>query len=154
MSDNDMAHTGGRGPQQAILAKWITKPLKVLVKPTGAIHGHEIECELEPGDNASRPYVTKDTIRLTKDEGPFRVQFLLDDLEWDEDNPFNTTRAAGCPPAGAKTNDDEQIFLQPANGKSLTVLNLNDGDACKIRFRMNFADGTYCDPIMDNGGRS
>jgi len=154
MSEDDVKGRG-RGPTPAVaMGKRITKPIKVLVTPNGGSNGKQIDCDLAPGDNASRPYVTKDKVTLTKDEGPFRIEFELDGLYWDEDNPFNTSRAAGCPPGNKKTNDNEQIFLQPANGRSLVVLNLNDGDACRIQFRMNFADGTYCDPILENGGRT
>jgi hypothetical protein len=145
---------GGHGPQPVVpMGKWITKPIKIKVKKKGVVSGKEIECDILPDDPGSNGYVTGNKIKLPKDDGPFRIQFKLDGLEWDEDNPFNTSRN-GCPPAGGKTNDDAQIFLQPATQNSLTILNLNDGDECQIHYRMNFADGTYCDPIMDNGGRT
>ena len=157
MDDEDHGQSGARGPKPQIAAgKWITKPIKVIVTPTGGGHGNQIDCDLTPGDHASAPYVpTTDKISLPQNDGPFRIEFeLAGNLEWDEDNPFNTSRAAGCPLASKKTNDNEQIFLQPADKSTLTVLNLNDGNAAKIQFRMNFSDGTYCDPILENGGRT
>lgn len=147
----------GNGPSPAAaMGKWITKPIKVVVTPNGTVHGNQIDCDLSPGDHASRPYVpTTDSIRLPQNDGPFRIEFeLAGGLEWDPDNPFNTSRAAGCPAGSKRTNDNEQIFLQPADPSTLTILNLNDGDAARIQFRMNFANGTYCDPIMENGGRT
>jgi hypothetical protein len=157
MSTNHPGEGSEHGPQPAVaMGKWITKPIKVIVTPKAGGNANQIDCDLTPGDHASAPYVPDtDTIKLPVNEGPFRIQFeLAGGLEWNEDNPFNTSRAAGCPPGNKKANDDEQIFRQPADKTTLTVLNLNDGNPIRIQFRMNFANGTYCDPIMDNSGRT
>jgi hypothetical protein len=140
----------GHSEHQGLANKDNATAVKVHVRKTGE-NGHQIQCEILP-DPGSEGYVSNNEINLTPNGGPFRIQFRLEDpLDWDTAEPINTSQA-GCP--GKHTNDDQQIFLQSPNGKFLTILNLNGGDPCTIHYRMNFADGTYCDPIMNNGGTS
>jgi hypothetical protein len=145
MSEQGLMHSAAAGKPTA-------KAIKVKVTKTGG-SGNNIDCTIEPADPGSGPYVSGNRIGLPKNDGPFRIEFTLTNLEWDPDNPF-TTRANNCPPVGAKANYDEQIFLQSPKDKSLTIVNLNAFDPCEVHYRMNFSDGTSCDPIMDNGGNT
>lgn len=153
---DDDRHTPALSEQglkhSAAVGKPTAKLIKVKVTKTGG-SGNNVDCTIEPDDPGSGPYVSGNKIGLPNNNGPFRIQFRLTNVDWDPNNPF-TTRVNNCPSPGAKTNYDEQIFLQSPNGKSLTILNLNGLDPCEIHYRMNFSDGTSCDPIMDNGGNT
>ena len=126
--------------------------IDVLVAKTGTgSHPNEITCSIT-GKPGSEHYVTGNKISLPSFAGPFEIKFqLAGDLDWQDHDAFNTQKG-NCPPRGTHCKD--QIWLQPPNGKELSILNLNGGQKCKVHYRMNFADGTYCDPIMDNGGNS
>jgi hypothetical protein len=140
----------GHGNTQTLAGKDNASPIKVHVHKVSQT-GQKVECQILP-DAGYEHYVSNNEINLTENGGPFRIEFRLEDpLEWDGADPMNTSQA-GCP--GKHTNDDQQIFLQSPNGKFLTILNLNGGDPCTIHYRMNFLDGSYCDPIMNNGGTS
>ena len=126
--------------------------IEVLVTKTGdGQKPNEILCSITP-KRGSEHYVNNNTITLPGYGGPFEVIFdLVEPLEWQESDPFDSQKGT-CPPRGGSCTD--QIWLQPPNGSSLSVLNLNGGSPCEVHYRMNFADGTWCDPIMDNGGNS
>lgn len=128
-----------------------TTMIKALVREVDRT-GDEIICEILPDGGSSATYVRNNLITLPAGEGPFRIRFRLEGLAWDPDHPIAT--AKGKCPAGKKANENEQIFFQLPNDRDLTIINLNAGDACQVHYRMNFDDGTYCDPIMDNGGNS
>ena len=125
--------------------------IKVAVKKKPGSPGTgEIQCTIKP-ESGSNPYVADNVINLPENGGAFRIQFRLEGLDWNHNEPFYSSQA-GCP--DHKTNDDTQIFLQAPNGKFLTILNLNGGAACQIHYRMNFTGGIWCDPILNNGGNT
>lgn len=126
--------------------------IEVWVKKTGdGKKPNEIICSITP-KAGSEHYVSNDTITLPSFTGPFQITFdVVEPLEWQDHDPFNTEKG-NCPARGGTCKD--QIWLQPADGSELSVLNLNSGQKCKVHYRMNFADGTWCDPVMDNGGNS
>jgi hypothetical protein len=125
------------------------KTIAVVVKEVSR-SGHNVTCSIQPDNGASAPYVSNDTITLPEREGPFRIRFRLDGLDWDSAEPM-ATRRGGCP-QGKKGNDNEQIFLQPPVKREMTIVNLNAGEPCTIHYRMNFTNDDYCDPIMINRG--
>lgn len=126
--------------------------IKVWVEKTGAgPEPNEILCSITPKPG-SEHYVSHDKIELPSYGGPFAIEFeLRPPLDWQAADPFDTHKGS-CPPRGDNCND--QIWQQSPSGKNLTILNLNGGSKCEIHYRMNFSDGSWCDPIIDNGGNS
>jgi hypothetical protein len=114
-------------------------------------NGKEYECDILPDDHQSGPYVSNNVITLPNKGGPFRIKYRLVNLDWNTADPF-WSKKSGCP--NGKGNDEEQIFLQPPNGREMAILDLNEGDKCQIHYRMNFQGGYFCDPIVDNGGNN
>lgn len=131
-------------PNAGLIQVWVTKT------GTGP-QQNEIQCSVTPKPG-SEHYVNGNRIGLPSYGGPFAVEFeLKSPLDWQATDPFDTQKGT-CPQRGTNCND--QIWLQPPNGRKLTILNLNGGSRCEVHYRMNFADGSWCDPIMDNGGNS
>ena len=112
---------------------------------------NEVLCSITPKPGSVH-HVSKNKISLPSYGGPFQIKFeLKSPLDWETSDPFDTQEGT-CPERGSHCND--QIWMQSPNGKTLSILNLNGGSRSEIHYRMNFANGTWCDPIMDNGGNS
>lgn len=128
----------------SLIEVWVTKE-------SAGSKPNEIICSITPKPG-SEHYVADDEINLPSYGGPFQVTFeLKPPLNWQASDPFDTQKGT-CPARGGNCSD--QIWQQPPNGKTLSILNLNGGSRCDVHYRMNFDDGTWCDPVMNNGGNS
>jgi len=125
--------------------------VKIRVEPDGGPKGKDQKCHIKDDGGTHPSAKVKDNkITLDAKAGPFIIEFkLTGNLDWAEKNPF-LVKKGECP--GEGEFEREQIWIQPPDGKKLTVLDLNSGKGCELHYRMNFADGTSCDPIIENGG--
>lgn len=110
-----------------------------------------IKCELKELRTSGKGGLQSDKIVLDPGEGPFCIELKLDgSLDWDQAEPLWIQEGA-CP--GSNQIASQQIWLdRKPNGKTITLLNMNVGNPCELHYRMNFSEGYYCDPIMQNGG--
>jgi hypothetical protein len=123
-------------------------PKQPLPPPSGK--ATEIECVLKPLGNATHGRLKPDgKIQLDSGFGPFCIQFTANGLDWADSEPF-WIRQDQCP---KNAHVAAPIWIEEkANGKTITLLNMNVGDACELHYRMNFKGDFYCDPVMENGG--
>jgi hypothetical protein len=121
------------------------------VSPNGPPDGNgERQCTLTQRSAGPHGRLNGQDVELDPTYGPFLIKFELDNsLDWDSNNPF-WIRRGSCP--GSKYVDHKQIWSGGAKGKVVTIMDMNVDAPCTLRYRMNFDDGTYCDPIIENGG--
>lgn len=116
--------------------------IDVSVKPTGvAVNGNEVECDLKGAE------VTDDAIFLPQ-SGDYDINFKLDAAgaaSWDTNDPF-CAKNGKCPPPKAAAHG--QVTLKSVSAKTLTVTAKAPGQRNVVHYRLNFADGTTCDPII------
>lgn len=126
--------------------------IKVKVKPSGTIPPTgEVPCDIkDAGSSGGR--VEGNKIKLDDGEGPFCIQFVLDnDLEWATNGDPIWIQKDACPQDACSVPDQIWVDKTPKNG-ILTIMNMNVGDRCELHYRLNFTDGRFCDPIIENGG--
>ena len=127
--------------------------IKVRVTPRGAIPPTgEVVCDITLVGNAGGGHVANNTITLDPDEGPFALQFDLDHrLDWAAQGDLIWLQENECPEDACPV--PSTIWLsQTQNNHVLTIMNMNVGAACDLHYRLNFTDGRYCDPVIENGG--
>lgn len=125
--------------------------IKVKVTPIGPIPPTgEVPCDITPIGTPGGGSVQNNKIKLDATEGPFCIQFDLDNrLAWDADPIW--FRKNSCP--NNSSSKPGQIWVDDTpEGSVLTVMNMNVGAPCELHYRMNFTGGRSCDPIMENGG--
>lgn len=125
--------------------------IKVKVTPRGAIPPTgEVACDIDPNGPVGGGKVQNNKISLDAGEGPFCIQFKLDNsLDWDADPIW--VQLNTCPTGQCSEPDQVWVDKTPEN-RVLTIMNMNVGGACELHYRLNFTGGRFCDPIMDNGG--
>ena len=128
--------------------------LKVRVTPVGEIPDTgPVECDITSPGGGNGWKVEDNEIHLEKAEGPFCIQFDLDnDLDWDVDDPIWIQEDI-CPEGACPRPDQIWIFKNPRR-ELLTIMDMNVGDGCRFKYRLNFTDGRYCDPVIENGGNN
>lgn len=117
---------------------------KGLPKPDG-----ERDCILTQRSAGPNGKLVGQDIRLDGTFGPFLITFELDNLDWHAEEPF-WIKQGGCP--SSSHVDKKQIWVGDAKAKSVTIMDMNVDQPCKLKYRMNFSDGTWCDPVIENGG--
>ena len=125
--------------------------IKVKVTPSGTIPPTgEVPCDVTAIGNPGGGSVQNNKIKLDPTEGPFCIQFDLDNrLDWDADPIW--IKKNNCPNNASSEPDQIWVDNTPDNGV-LTIMNMNVGGPCELHYRLNFTGGRYCDPIMENGG--
>jgi hypothetical protein len=139
------------------VARKSVEDLTILVRPANALPhppptaDTAIDCTLQEIGSNPHGRLDGDIIELDAGEGPFCIKFrLAGGLNWREGDPFWIIKN-DCPTA--KDVDKDQIWLDPnPKDNTLTIMNMNVGQGCRLKYRMNFADNLHCDPIVDNGG--
>lgn len=123
------------------------------VTPQPPADGNEIECDITGGSN-----VVDDAIKLPKGNG-YLIEFVLHDptstYQWapivttgpDKSTPF-VARNGKCPKEGKPKNSN--YAPQSIAGTTLTVAApaTPHGRDETIHYRLNFANGDTCDPII------
>lgn len=114
--------------------------IEISVQPQ--LQGNDVECDITGQD------VVDDAIRLPK-EGTFEIGFNLDPTgawSWNESDPF-CARPAKCPPVGSPQHGLLSVTGTPT-AKRFTVEARPTGSARIFHYRLNFANGKTCDPIV------
>ena len=121
------------------------------VSPNGAPRPNgERDCTLTQRSAGANGRLVGQNIELDPTYGPFLIKFVLDqNLDWNNQDPL-WIRQGACP--GSKQIDSQQIWAGSAQGKSVTIMDMNVAAACTLKYRMNFSDNTFCDPVIENGG--
>lgn len=132
-------------------AAGMLEKIVIEVSPNGLPDGKgERNCTLTQKSAGQHGRLVGQDIELDSQQGPFVIKFELDNsLDWDANDPF-WIRQGSCP--GSKQIDNKQIWAGDAKGKSVTIMDMNVDAPCTLKYRMNFDDGTYCDPVIENGG--
>jgi len=120
--------------EQEIMAVGVT------VKPEKC--GNEVECDI------SGQHVLDDAIVLSMDR-KFTINFVLDDdsdWSWNVDDPF-CARVGKCPRIGDPQHGLLRVTGTPT-AKSFTVEAQKTGAKRIFHYRLNFANGETCDPII------
>lgn len=145
-----MVHGNGE-PEVASTVKF--HAIKVKVTPTGpSLPTGEIPCEIRAVGNTSGGKVEDNKIKLDREEGPFCLQFDLDhSLEWAADGDLIWIMEDECPTSASYVPEQIWIDKTPKNGV-LTIMDMNVDDRCELHYRLNFADGHFCDPVIENSG--
>jgi len=127
--------------------------IKVKVTPSGpALPTGEIPCDIRAVGNPSGGKVNNNRIELDRGEGPFCLQFDLDhSLNWTSEGDPIWVRQNECPMNASYVPDQIWIDKTPKNGV-LTIMDMNVGDHCTLHYRLNFANGQFCDPVIENSG--
>ena len=131
----------GDGTTEALMITTVT------ITPT-AVNGTDVDCEISGAD------VVDGAIFLNKDD-TYDLTFQLQGgggvgvAEFDHSNPF-ANRNAQCPGANAKPQPPCAVTVNPGAPQydSFTVRVSPTGNKGVTHYRMNFADGLSCDPIM------
>lgn len=112
--------------------------VEINVTPRDAC-GHDVECDIAGHD------VIDDAIILAK-ERTFQINFNLQGpKQWDKANPFNA-RSGKCPRQDAPAHGQYDVVA--CTDKKLTIEARAPGRKSIVHYRLNFADGTTCDPII------
>jgi len=125
--------------------------ISVNVTPKGAIPPTgDVPCDITAKGNPGGGSVHNNKIKLDDTEGPFCIQFHLDNkLDWDADPIWIKKNV--CP--NNASSEPDQIWVDKTpQGQVLTIMNMNVGSPCELHYRLNFTGGLSCDPIMENGG--
>ena len=120
--------------EQEIMAVGVT------VKPQRC--GGEVECDISGQD------VVDDAIILSMDR-TFTINFnIAEDSEWswNVDDPF-CARIGKCPPVGSPQHGLMRVKGTPT-AKSFSVEARETGAKRIFHYRLNFANGETCDPII------
>lgn len=120
--------------EQEIMAVGITvTPKKV---------GNDVECDI------SGQYVVDDAIILSMDR-TYKIDFVLDDDSdwcWNVDDPF-CAKIGKCPPVGSPQHGLMRVTGTPTP-KRFSVDARETGAKRIFHYRLNFANGETCDPII------
>ena len=127
--------------------------IKVKVRPANGIPPTgEVACDITVVGNSSGGKVENNKITLDRGEGPFCLQFDLDhSLEWATDVDPIWLQKDSCPDNACSVPDQIWVDKTPRKGV-LTIMDMNVGDGCELHYRLNFTEGRYCDPVIENGG--
>ena len=112
----------------------------VSVTPTGK-NGNEVHCDITGKE------VVDDAIFLASDKS-YDIVFDLDAAAaetWDQQNPFCASNGK-CPPVNAPAHG--QYKVKSVSAKTLTVEARAPNARSVIHYRLNFAGGGTCDPII------
>lgn len=127
--------------------------IRVKVTPSGTIPPTgEVACNLTVLGNSGGGKVTGNTITLDSDKGPFALQFDLDrSLDWATEGDLIWVQENQCPTSSCSVTRQVWVDETP-NNRVLTIMNMNVGDPCELHYRLNFTNGRFCDPVIENGG--
>jgi hypothetical protein len=127
--------------------------IKVKVMPSGTIpQTGEVACNLTVLGNTGGGKVTGNNIELDHAKGPFALQFDLDrSLDWATSGDLIWLLEGSCPMDVCPVPNQIWIDNTPRN-RVLTIMDMNTGPKCELHYRLNFTDGRYCDPVIENGG--
>ena len=112
-------------------------------------NGNDVQCSI----SGPTEFMDGQAIKLPLSEDEYRLKFRLADggrvkVDWDNGNPFATKKGGGCPD---KHEKDDQFHGIQANGDTVTVIANGQDRKSVVHYRMNFADGSSCDPMIKNG---
>lgn len=127
--------------------------IKVKVTPIEPIPttGH-VPCHITLLGSAGGGHVGGDKITLDPEEGPFALQFDLDHrLDWAAEGDLIWLQLGECP-TGACPLPSQIWVSQKPNDRVLTIMNMNVGERCTLHYQLNFTNGRYWDPVIENGG--
>lgn len=137
-----MSKIGNKGAMKMTTVQYAVTPLP-------PADGNEIECDVV-GNN-----VVDGAIRLPKGNG-YIIQFALNDptgtYQWAAQTPHSTpftARNGKCPKAGKSANGSYRVTS--ASNSTLIVVEApaTPGNRDEvIHYRLNFANGHTCDPII------
>jgi hypothetical protein len=146
----EMVHGNGE-PEVASTVKF--HAIKVKVTPSGTIPPTgAVACDIRAVGNPTGGKVEKNKIELFEGEGPFCLQFDLDNrLEWATQGDLIWIQKNACPEDTCPVPDQMWIDKTP-NNRVLTIMDMNVGEPCTFHYRLNFSDGRYCDPVIENSG--
>ncbi len=126
--------------------------MKVRVTPTGpALPSGEIPCDITYPGHGNGGTVKDNRIILKKGEGPFCLQFDLQGLDWATDEDPIWVQEGTCP-TGACSPPEQVWVWKEHKDRVATMMDMNVGDQCELHYRLNFANGQFCDPVIENGG--
>jgi hypothetical protein len=112
-------------------------------------HGANVQCDIS-GDPK---YVASNAIFLPTNEGDFEISFKLDPasgLSWD--GRAFCADVGKCPhgPAQDPGHPKGQFTASAPAGETLTVHAAGQGKRSVAHYRLDFAGGDSCDPIIIN----
>lgn len=127
--------------------------IKVKVTPIEPIPSTgEVACNITVLGSAGGGHVAGNRIKLDPEEGPFALQFDLDHrLDWATQGDLIWLQEDSCPTGACSV--PSQIWVdETPNNRVLTIMNMNVGERCVLHYRLNFTNGRFCDPVIENGG--
>ena len=128
------------------------QPIEVHVTPE-LQQGSTVFCEIDRAPGTPGHLVKGGAIKLPPG-GQYEINFVLQPgqvpgLQFDANDPF-CADANNCPVPGDNNAQYSSPRVDPA-GTKLTI----DADPSPprnaVHYRLNFTNGTYCDPIIING---
>lgn len=115
-------------------------------------NGGTVYCEVDPAPGSGR-YVKGGVIKLPRGatyDVEFRIQpGEVEGLQFDPEAPF-WSAANACP--GAAGNDGQFTDPTYVDPTTASVRATPVGGKNAVHYRLNFNDGSNCDPIIINGG--
>lgn len=117
--------------------------INLKVTPGAKIGQNELECDI----TGHKDYVVDDAVMLPHDKD-FKLVFELDQnaqVKWDRNNPFGA-KTGKCPPTNAQAHS--HIKKTSVNDRTLEVEARAPNKRSVVHYRLNFDDGSTCDPII------
>lgn len=114
--------------------------------------GNEIFCEIDPSQGTPGKFVKGGVIKLPAG-GQFDLTYNLKagdipGLQFDAADPF-CSDASTCPAPGAQNGQYANPRVTAPTTLSVEAAPVPPRNA--VHYRLNFSNGTYCDPIIING---